>query len=999
MEALYDRMASAVTCIPSSTDLAFSTKVLQTITCSLRVLTFPELSSAVGEDTSKMLNFQRSVMDLCGGFVVIDNDGNVAMIHQTAREYLLSDGNRPLHIRRDAAHRQMFLSCIRVLTSSGLRAKIQGNQTPEFLDYAASYWSSHLLSSPLHDQETLTRLNQFLTGTWVLTWIHFLARTKQLRILVRASQHLSKYVSRSREQPYSGDEQGSQFIKHELLRNWALDFLKILGKFGTSLRRDPACIYKSIPPFCPRKSSIYQLFGKTEAKHISISGLSAESWDDSVARISLSATIYASSIAAAAGQIAVLASSGIVSIFDSTTFEEWPSSPIRHGERLFRMELNSTGMLLSTYGYRTTKVWDISTGKCKLSVKNVASRPRPLAMLWINENTRLVVGTDDRCIRVLDVASVSPIYQLVAELEEPELEGHFLNAASYMAFSRDGTLVAVAYRGHPMSAWEIDGPIHIGHCWRQREEVTAGQVIEAVWHPHTPEVLGLYIEGTIFKWKPYDNQVEELAAGASRLAMSRDGNVFATGDVRGTVKVYTTSDFGLLYQLASEDNVLGLSFSPDTRRFYDIRGYYANAWEPDALIRYADQRGKDRDWMSDTWSLAPSSTTSTNLSWRIDAVTVLANSPKGSLYCYGTDKGKVRLHHVRQGQPADLYISKGFLSIEQMCWSPDGQSLSFSDSGKKVVIMAITGQLDQVEPVVQTKIEISMKAITTGPILQLLFHPDSTQLCAHSASKVHLISISSGAVTASLDLPVTVCKWIAHPQSSNLLLGVGANGICVLDWSLTRSQTYRFETVFHQPGFNVQEVNQGQLEVDRVLSTHDKRHVLVQVSTRIENSKEKTLLFFEASSLSVPSAPNQATDTNPDPLELSSVLLPQDLSSEISMCLGFLPQNRLVFLSKTFSICTARIPPINTGTRPPILPAGDWYSEERIVKGQSLALTAHDGDSIESLAHKSIKQLFSLPGDWINRDCVLLSKVWPAERSFMCPRNGEIAVVRCAELA
>ena len=946
-----------------------------------------------------MLNFQRSVMDLCGGFVVIDNDGNVAMIHQTAREYLLSDSNRPLHIGRDTAHKQMFLSCIRVLTSSGLRAKIQANQTPDLLDYAASYWSSHLSSSPLPDEEILTRLNQFLTGNWVLTWIDFLARTKQLRILVRASEHLSKYFSRRRDQPYPGDEQGLQFIKHELLRNWAPDFLKILGKFGTSLRRDPACIYKSIAPFCPRNSSIYQLFGKTEAKHISISGLSAESWDDSLARISLGAGTYASSIAAAAGQIAILASSGIVSIFDSTTFEESPSSPIRHGERLFRMELNSTGTLLSTYGYRTTKVWDISAGKCKLAVENVASRPRPLAMLWTNDNTRLLVGTDDRCVRELDVTAASPTYQLVAELEEPELEGHFLNASSYMAFSRDGTLIAVAYRGHPMSAWEINGPIHIGHCWRQREEVTAGQVIEAVWHPHTPEVLGLYIEGTIFKWKPYDNEVEELATGASRLSMSRDGNVFATGNVRGAVKVYTTSDFGLLYQLVSEDNVLGLSFSPDMRRLYDLRGYHANAWEPDALIRYADQRGKDQDWMSDTWSLAPSSTASTNWSWRIDAVTVLANSPKGSLYCCGTDKGKVRLHHTRQGQPVDLYISKGFLSIEQMCWSQDGQSLSFSDSGKKVIVMVITIQLDQAEPVVQTKIEISMKAITTGPILQLLFHPDSTQLCAHSASKVHLISISSGAVTASLDLPMAEYKWITHPQKSNLLLGVGANGICVLDWSLTRSQTYRFESNFHQPGFNAQEVTQSQLEVDRVLSTNDKRHVLVQVSTRIKNSREKTLLFFEASLLSVPPAPIQATVTNQDPLELTSVLLPQDLSSEISMCLGFLPQNRLVFLSKTFSICTVRIPPINTSTHPPILPAGGGYSEKRIMKGQSPALTAHDGDVTESLAHKSIKQLFSLPGDWINRDCVLLSKVWPAERSFMCPRNGDIAAVRCAELA
>lgn len=114
----------------------------------------------------------------------------------------------------------------------------------------------------------------------------------------------------------------------------------------------------------------------------------------------------------------------------------------------------------------------------------------------------------------------------MAELEEPELDGHFLNAANYMAISKDGSLIAVAYRGHPLSAWETDGPTHIGHCWRNRVESARGEVIEAIWHPHMPEVIGLYLEGVVFKWAPYDGEVEEIAIGASRLALSKDGNLF-----------------------------------------------------------------------------------------------------------------------------------------------------------------------------------------------------------------------------------------------------------------------------------------------------------------------------------------------------------------------------------------------------------------------------------------------------------------------------------------
>lgn len=36
---------------------------------------------------------------------------------------------------------------------------------------------------------------------------------------------------------------------------------------------------------------------------------------------------------------------------------------------------------------------------------------------------------------------MQPLFKLVAELEEQELEGHFLNAASHMALNKDGNMV------------------------------------------------------------------------------------------------------------------------------------------------------------------------------------------------------------------------------------------------------------------------------------------------------------------------------------------------------------------------------------------------------------------------------------------------------------------------------------------------------------------------------------------------------------------------------
>ena len=998
MEALYDRMASSIAQNPSATDRAFASTILQSVTCSLRILTVTELSQALHEDNYKMLDFQRSIVDLCGGFVVIDNGGNVAMIHQTAREYLLGANNRPFCVDRNAAHKQVFLSCMRCLMATGLRANVRGVQKPEFLDYAASSWSSHLLSTPLDCEQALEALNKFLAGYWVLTWIQILATSKQLRVLIQASKHLSKYSAKQKKYDAAQNEKGRHIVKQELVESWAEDFVKIVGKFGMILRRNPESIYKLIPPFCPPNSAIYQQFGRTQEKSLSVSGLLTENWDDSLARISFGFGTYASSISAAGAQIAILVSSGSVVLYDSSVFEEATTSPIKHAERVYRIELNSTGTLLATYGYLTTKIWEVSTGKCTMSVENIESRPRPLAMLLTNNSTMLLVGTDDRRIRSLNLNQTVPTWQLVAELEEPELEGHFLNSSSHMALNKDGSLIAVAYRGHPLSAWETDGPVHIGHCWRKRGEIARGEVIEAVWHPHYPEVLGLYIEGVVFRWRPYDGENDEIATGASRLAISRDGNLFATGDVRGTVKVYTTSDFCLLYQLASEDSVLSLVFSPDLHRFYDIRGSYGNAWEPNALMRYAEQRSKGIESGSETESLGQSSTASESWSWRIDSITVLACSPIGRLYCCGTEKGTVRLHDTQRGKLADLHVSKSFLSIEQMSWSHDGRYICFTDSSKKVIILFITPSAGNLDPVVETKAEIPMKNSTYGPILQLLFHPDSSQLLVRSSSTVCTISLISFSMIHSLELHTAECRWITHPQDPALIVGVGPNSIDVLDWSLGERQIHQYEHPRDQSVPLNPENPQDRHTVDRVLVTHDKKHVLVQLSLMNQNSKEKTFLCFETSSWSTSIAATPGMDQESDLIAMKPFVLPRNLSANIALALSFLAHDNLIFLSRTQTVCSWRQPFRSSPSLSSPPPASHSTNMAKATKFSTAHSYQRYGSYTNNTAGDKVEPLFALPGDWISRDCLALCSIWGVERSLLCPRNGEVAVVRCAAL-
>ena len=998
MEALYDRMALSITQKPAPKDRALASIVLQCVTCSLRVLAVAELSEALHDDTDNMLDFQRSIVDLCGGFITIDNGGHVALIHQTAREYLLGSTNCPLRFDRVEAHKEMFMRCMRCLIAPGLRAKVNEGPKPEFLAYASQTWFSHLGAMSTVDEQVVDILRTFLTGNWVLLWMHILAATGHLRVLIKASRYLSKSSTRQSIQDPAEEGASKDIILPELFRSWAEDFVKIVGKFGAILRQNPEAVYKFIPPFCPSNSAIYQQFGKLKDRSLAISGLSTGNWDDSVARISLGSGGYASSISAAGGRLAVLVSSGSVVLYDSSTFEELAYSPLSHGERLYRMEMDSSGAFLVSYGYLTTKVWELATGECTISIKNLATRPRPLTMLLRDSDQTLLVGSDDRRLRSLDLRHESPTWQLVAEFEEPEIEGHFLNASNCMALSKDGSLIVVAYRGHPLSAWETHGPTHIGHCWRKRDELARGEVIEAVWHPHKLEVLGLYLEGVVFKWRPYSDETEELSVGASRLAISKDGHLFATGDVRGTVKVYTVSDFRPLFHLVSEDVVLGLAFSPNLRRFYDIRGQYGNAWEPNALAKYAEQRGQDVDDRSEMDSLAQSSIALQRRCARIDSITAIAESPLGQLYCCGTMTGKLHLHNTQRGRIQQLHAMKGFLSIEQMSWSSDGSLLGYSDANKRVFIASTTQSPDSQDPVIEKKAEIPMKDSASGPILQLLFHPNSSQLLVRSSSTVLIVSLTSFSITNSMAIRTTECTCVAHPQDVFLIIAITPSSLQVLDWSLAKQQAFVFRfSNAEDKSTTDSESLQHQQKLGRVLVSRDKNHILVAKSASNHHAKGKTFFYFATRScLPTESAAQSINQSHTSVIDAS--IISSELSSHIAIPLALLAHNELIFLSKRFAVRSARL--MFDAVIPSVIPQSNLQPNNALKSLSSPAIRPTQGrwNDLSRKAEDHLKALFYLPGDWISRDSLALCRIWGPEKSFLCPRNGEIGVVRCSGL-
>ncbi|KAI1801646.1 hypothetical protein F4811DRAFT_450319 [Daldinia bambusicola] len=977
MEAVYHRMALSISQNPSSSNKALALSILQCVTCSIRGLTVAELSQALDEDLSEILDLERSIVDLCGGFLVIDNSDNVTLIHQTAREYLL-DSSHPFYVDPGDAHERMFKSCMKCLMTIGLRGKITQNQNPVFVDYASNHWSSHLVSTPPDSKQISGILNKFLTNHWVLTWIHALASYNQQQALIQASKDLSKYCSIlqrcDREQP----DKRKQIVEQELLESWSIDYVKLVGKFGTHLRRNPESIYKLIPPLCPRNSSIYKIFGRREAKNISVSGISTESWDDFLARISFGPGNFASSIAASGALFGAHAAKNVF-MYDSSTFEELVASPIHHGEQIYRIELNSTATLLASYGYKTIKVWEALTGKCRLSVDNITSRSRPLFMIFANNNQTLLVGNEDKRIRSLDLSQQSPAWKIVAELAEPYIEGYISDCASHMAMNKDGTLIAVGHRGYPLSAWEIDGPVHLGHCWRLHNEKDTGDVIDAVWHPQALELWGVYIEGVIFRWSPHDGRVLEMGTGAKKLALSKDGSLLATGDARGTVRVHATSDLSILYQLTSEDTVLGIAFGPDHRRFYDIRGYYANVWEPTSLMKFSEQTDKNIEGVSEAGNFDLDLSIRPSPSRKIDDITVVAASPSGRLYSYGTASGIVYIVDLHKEKVIDVHTQKGSLSIEDMSWSDDGRYVCFSDSGKRICIKSITLDGETSEVAMETKVATLVKNVAKGAITQLLFRPDLTAVLVFTSTTANAISITTLSVTQSVEFDTAEYKWIAHPQDPELVVGFGTKRIQIMTWDLVQIRAYTF-------GF---EGYPDHAAVNRVLVTEDKVHLLIQTSSQKHNSRDKALHYLKSSNLPPSSLTSTDDDQKSNTTATTPISLPKGVSSEIALPLQFYSKSHLTFLSRDSSVYSWKPAPVHGYSSIALISGMDYVN----VPGAPIDL-----QPIDSIIKQS-KELFVLPGDWINRDNLSLCAIWSAEKSFLCPRNGEVAIVRCKELS
>lgn len=978
MSQLYQRMEQAIANSPKRTHRTLAKTILQWTICAHRPLALTELAHALKSEYSEFPDLRRTIQDVCRQFVVVDDTDHIAMVHETARDYLLRTPNLQISISLKGAHAELFTKTITSTLDPSLRSQLAQGQrqlrsTNPFIFYAAIAWIYHLRHATDSD-EILTVLVNFFKGPSVLTWIHSTALFNQIEALVKAAKGLTSFASLCRKRNATKNPMLHRLRDLELLDMWAVDLVKVVGKFHRQLLSDPGAIYKLVPPFCPDNSILHRQFYRAESSDLSISGISNTTWNDNLARISLRNGDQAWKITCAGHYFAVLSSTGAITLWKSINFEE--VCKLSHQEPVTAMCFNNRGDKFVSYGLRSTKLWSVPSGQIVSSTSNPAF-VKAMTITFAENDTKILTGSDDRMIRYIHTGNFDTGWLVVdaALLQETsQIDGTFVNAPMYMAFNADATLVGVCYRGFPLSVWAINESRLVGRCKRAKEfradharpSTSWFAVDRFTWNPITGHIIGCYRDGCIFKWHPVSDEKQEMNAMADEIAASPDGKLLVTSNSDGTVKVWNFVYFSVVYQLSSGDLVTGLAFSPDCKRFYDLRGSSVNAWEPNSLIRFLEIEETFSDTASEDQS--PTSISQVSEAWvaQFEPVCALAAAPGSSLYCVGNEEGVVELFDATQGKVVEIARFLNYLSVTQIIWDEHCQYIVATDLGGDILgkrlITPVADGNTEAQPISIPKINMEGRGIH-----EILLNRTSSFLLVMSQNRGEVWSLSTGTMLVSRELEDdAVRRWLNHPTQSNLLLGFGPSDLRILNWNdLTNLGSLPFQEersrLSNKLGVNVDEPSLDQLLIDlstdlgtasavaKALFSQDGKHFLVHVvETSAQGTTSKRLLIFETSLVDINDGINGA-------IPMVYLYIPPMIAARVEVPLGVLPGSLLVFLDQDLWVCTYKL--------------GSSYSNE------------------------AIKRHYFIPRDWAGTEslgqCCLLK-----DGTLLFPKDGEVAVIK-----
>ena len=999
-------------------DRKMASMILTWATFSFRPHTTSELRIALEPESNDLTSLEDYVRHVCAGFVQV-HASKVGLTHETAKHFLIHEtAQHKVQMVPSKAHEQLAIVCLRHLSSSKERQwrtilkNLQddnGNEwcnfggNPDvlnkhhpFLLYAAQSWAYHLSLARTESSSMREMLLEFFKKD-ALTWINTLALLGDLATLTKSANYLKTFIKRREKMLEDTKSKQLQHIDSDDLKAWAKDLSRVVGKFGGILLSSPSSIYKLIPPFCPDTSMIKKFYAKAHTASQSaflVAGLSNPDWDDCHARRSVDPDEFASQVLATIDFfVAMVPMAHSVVLWHTETCEQYRR--LVHGEYLLEMAINNKGDLICTSGLKTIIVWDIATGSVLASIP-ITCDTRVIAITFGSRDDNIITGYQDHTVISYNWRTSEKTFEFQARSE-----GDFFGGLNHMKFSPDGTQVAFGSKGVPIEIWDLRRKsrayrfmIEQDAVRGEDENLVFPEAIE--WHPDGDRLYLLYHNLRLVDWNPVFEEQQEYQVTAKDMVCSPCGNFLLTSDARGAIRVYSLPKYGeekyqrfrLIYHLEYEGLVRDLAFHPDGQRFYDVRGTVCNVWQPEALV-LADEPSIEDDDASTSGSLISSGPAE---AFQEDCcqITAIASGPQDSGFCCGREDGTLSIHDLKTTDRLRALPGHSIdAAIIGLVWSRSGNWIASADDSGHVVIRRV-----------QMPSPRHPKLLTWKPVdfhvhdgvIQLLMSPNDERLLVAGSSSVCLFDVRNKTLIQSRESAIQRrVKWLQHPLEDDRIIQVGADKVHIFEWdqlrpvkplcgySLHRQRTGGDVEISDTP--SVQEALEGVTlhpssvvgtntttampEVNCVIQTRDRQSIIFETSHTqtqgFERLSRKRVELFRTSSLDHFHDQN-SDDDDLNPLTASSpgndleygihVEILPSLCDGISRLVGIY-KNQIVFFSQQHWLCSWEIDSRDPGHR---------------------------------------KHL-ALPQDWLNEETTKLTSLSPTG-TLLCPRNGEVAVIK-----
>ncbi|KAI4116334.1 MAG: hypothetical protein LQ345_003231 [Seirophora villosa] len=992
-------------------DRKMASLIITWATFSFRPLSISELRKALETEFRDLTILEDIVRHVCAGFVQV-HGSKVGLIHETAKHFLIHEAAQyKIQMVPGKGHEHLAIACLQHLSSKrgrqwrtvlkniqdeyGLdRSNFGGNPSTidrsyPFLVYAAQSWAYHLSMARTEGSTLQEMLFDFLKKD-ALTWINTIALLGDLTTLLRSAKYLKTFVKR--QEKTLGDTNSVQLRPDDPYESkaWAMDLSRIVGKFGSILLSSPSSIYKIIPPFCPQSSMVKKYYEKPQ-NAFSVTGLSNPDWDDCRARRLVDPVESASRVLATVDVfVALVPSAHTLIIWHAETCEELRR--ISHEEYLREMAITKTGDLICTAGVITISVWDIASGTLLATVP-ITRDTHLIGLAFRARDEEILLGYQDHTVICYNWRRHDKVFEFRARSE-----GDIFGGVNIMKFSPDGTQVAIGSKGVPIEIWDLR---RRSRAYRYMTEEDNARVEnhnlvfpEAVeWHPDGGRVYLLYHNLRLVDWNPTFEEQKEYQVAAKNMVCSPCGRFLLTSDSRGAIRIFSLPDYvserdqriRLIYHLEYDGFVRDLTFHPDSQRFYDLRGTICNVWQPEALVQ-AEEPGTDDDGSSNADSMM-SSGPAEAFQEDYSLVTAVAGGPRDFGFCCGREDGTLSIHDMKAANRLrSLPGHNADAAIVALHWSRSGNWIGSADDSGHILIRKI--QIPSPKNPNLLIWKASDFHVNDG-VLQLLISPDDKFLLVSSSSSVQLFDVKNKNVCQSHKLALQrQARWAQHPSNSDRVIRICSDRVHVFEWEELRllqpvdglhfsrehetegtklSETELVQKVFRDISFRSlaapsKDFPDSMPEVTSIIQSRD-RHVIIfetilpHVPGHGRHRRKRLELFRTAAldeydSIHSRRGSSASSESSKDP-ETSIAL--EDLStvSQSVFKLVGTYQNEIVFFNDQHWLCS-------------------W--------------------EIDTKPHTHRKH-FALPQDWLNDETLRLTSMTQSG-TLLCPRNGEVAIIK-----